>query len=169
MLKAINQGKHGSHLKIADTGRDELTNELGVISKRVPDWLVSNENLQECDLPQERRHKVRPDILLVEVTHAEQTIYATQGTHAMPTDTFLGPTEQEARVHHASSGGPTHTHSQSRRRRLWLLEVEYTCDARHLEKIEEKRQQHKTLLKALEMQGFDARSLILTYGVGGTI
>ena len=35
--------------------------------------------------------------------------------------------------------------------------------------IEEKRQQHKTLLKALEMQGFDVRLLILTFGVGGTI
>ena len=42
VLKAINQGRHGLYLKIADIGRDELTNDLGVISKRVPDWLVSN-------------------------------------------------------------------------------------------------------------------------------
>ena len=47
VLKAINQGRHGSYLKIADVGRYELTNDLGVISKRVPDWLVSNEILQE--------------------------------------------------------------------------------------------------------------------------
>ena len=46
VLKTINQGRHGSYLKIADTGRDELTNDLGVISKRVPDWLVSNEILR---------------------------------------------------------------------------------------------------------------------------
>ena len=81
VLKAINQGRHGSYLKIADIGRDELTNDLGVVSKRVPDWLVFNEILQECDLPPERRHILRPDILLEEVTRAEQIIYATQGTH----------------------------------------------------------------------------------------
>ena len=34
--------------------------------------------------------------------------------------------------------------------------------------MEEKRQQHKILLQALEMQGFSARLLILTCGVGGT-
>ena len=73
---------------MADIGREELTNNWGVISKRVPDWLVSNEILQECDLPLERRHTMRPDILLVEVTHAEQTIHATQETHELLTDTI---------------------------------------------------------------------------------
>ena len=37
VLKAINQGRHGSYLKIAGFGRDELTSNLGVVSKRVPD------------------------------------------------------------------------------------------------------------------------------------
>ena len=46
VLKAINQGRHGSYLKIADIGRDELTSDLGVVSKRVPDWLVTDDTLQ---------------------------------------------------------------------------------------------------------------------------
>ena len=79
--------------------------------------------------------------------------------------------------HHAHLGkvaqvdhsGQAQTHSQSRQRKVWLLEGGYTSDTRHLDKIEEKRQQHKTLLKALEMQGCSARLLILTFGVGGTI
>ena len=166
MLKAINQGRHGSYLKIADIGRDELTNDLGVISKRVPDWLVSNEILQECDLPPERPHIQRPDILLVEVTHAEQTIYATQGTHELLPDTISDSTVQAARVDHS---GQAQIHSQSRQRKVWLLEGGYTPDTRHQEKIEEKRQQHKTLLNALEIQGYRTQLLILTFGVGGTI
>ena len=117
VLKAINQGRHALYLKIADIGRDELTNDLGLISKRVPDWLVSNEILQECDLPPERRHIQRPDILLVEVIHAEQTMYATQGTHAMLTDTLSDPIVQAARV---NQSGQAQNHSQSRRRRVLL-------------------------------------------------
>jgi len=118
----------------------------------------------ECDLPPEKRHILRPDILLVEVTHAEQTIYAKPGTHAVLTNTFSDPTVQAARVDQSGQA-----HSQSRRRKVWLLEGGYTSGTRHLEKIEEKRQQHKKLLKALEIQGFDVRLLILTIGVGGTI
>ena len=102
----------------------------------------------------------------MEVTHAEQTIYATPGTHALLTNAFSDPTVQTARV---DQSGQAQTYSQSRRRKVWLLEGGYTSDTRHLEKIEEKRQQHKTLLKALEMQGFDVRLLILTFSVGGTI
>ena len=74
ILKAINHRKHGSFLKIADIGRDELIHDLGVVSKRIPGWLISDATLLECDLPLERRHVLRPDILLIEATQAEQTI-----------------------------------------------------------------------------------------------
>ena len=35
VLKHINQGKHGAFLKIADIGCSELTNDLGVLDKRI--------------------------------------------------------------------------------------------------------------------------------------
>ena len=50
---------------------------------------------------------------------------------------------------------PAPDYAQSMPRKVWLLEGGYTSDTRQVEiveKIEEKRQQHKTLLKALEMQ-----------------
>ena len=103
--------------------------------------------------------------LTQEVTHAGQTINATQGTHELLTDTISDSTVQAARVDHS---GQAQIHSQNRQRKVWLLEGGYTSNTRHLEKIEEKRQQDKTLLKALEMQGYSARLLILTFGVGGT-
>ena len=76
----------------------------------------------------------------MEVTHAEQTIYATQGTlgtHELLTDTILDSTVQAARVDHSDQA---QTHSQSKQHKVWLLESGYTSDKRHLEKIEEKRQ-----------------------------
>ena len=36
MLKAIARGPHGSFLKIADIGRDELVKDLGIVNKRIP-------------------------------------------------------------------------------------------------------------------------------------
>ena len=64
VMKATNQGRHGSYLKIADNGRDKLIRDLGVVSERVPDWLVTDDTLQRCDLLANRRHGLRPDILL---------------------------------------------------------------------------------------------------------
>ena len=64
ILKAINHGKHGSFLKIADISKDELRNDLAVVSKRIPGWLISDATLLECDLPVERRHVLHPEVLL---------------------------------------------------------------------------------------------------------
>ena len=127
---------------------------LEEISKRLPDRLVSNEVLQECELPK------RDDIYCVQIscwwTDAEQTIYATKGTHEVLADTISDPTVQAAQLGPSGQAQPTQPHSQSRQRKAWLLECGCTSDTRHLGKIQEKRQQHKTLLKALEMKGFDA-------------
>ena len=166
VLKAISKGSHGSYLKIADIGRDELTSDLGIASKRIPDWLVTDDTLRQCDLPPDRRHVLRPDILLIEATHAEQTLYTTHGEHPVLSESFWDPTMQATPGNHAHQ--PT-TRPQTRRRKVWLLEGGYTSDTRHLDKIAEKKQQHETLLKAMELQGFDTRLLILTFGVGGTI
>ena len=50
-----------------------------------------------------------------------------------------------------------------------VLEGGYTADTRHQEKIHKKREQHKHLMKALALQGYDARLMIFTFGVGGSI
>ena len=52
VLKAINRGRHGSYLKIADIGRDILTSDLGIVSARVPGWLVTDDTLLRCNLQQ---------------------------------------------------------------------------------------------------------------------
>ena len=157
ILRAINKGKHGAFLKIADIGRDELTLDLGVIDKRIPDWLVSDSTLEACGLAADMRHVLRPDVLLIEVTHDEQIRYTTAGNHPTLGTEFYEPNRgARARL-------------LSRKRKIWLLEGGYTADTKHLAKIAEKEQQHMTLLRALRTQGFDPHLQILTFGVGGTV
>ena len=50
VLKYSNQGKHGAFLKIADIVPGELTNDLGVLDKRIPTWLLPDGTLQTCGL-----------------------------------------------------------------------------------------------------------------------
>ena len=166
VLKHINQGKHGAFLKIADIGRDELTKDLGVLDKRIPTWLIPDGTLQTCGLPADLRNKLRPDILIIEVSQEEQAIYTSPGNHALLSTTFQ---DQDTPTAQRSIRGPRRDTVEIRKRKVWVLEGGYTSDTRHLDKIKEKKEQHKTLLEALELQGFDSRLGILTFGVGGTI
>ncbi len=68
-------------LKIADIGRDELINDLGVMSKRIPTWLIPDDTLPQVGLSAHQRHVLRPDIMLIEVNQEEQARYTTQGHH----------------------------------------------------------------------------------------
>ena len=118
-------------LKIADIGRGELTNDLGVVSKRIPGWLIPDEILLECDLAVESRHVLRPDILLIEVTQAEQTMYTAPEDHALLTPVFFDPSLQLRQQPHPRQ---LPAHPVHRRRKIWLLEGWYTSDTRHLGK-----------------------------------
>ena len=59
--------------------------------------------------------------------------------------------------------------SGPQRRKVWLIEGGYTSDTRHLEKLAEKQNQHRKLVGALELRGFDVKPMVFTFGVGGTI
>ena len=48
-------------------------------------------------------------------------------------------------------------------RKVWLIEGGYTSDTRHLEN------QHRKLVGALGLRGFDVKPMIFAFGVGGTI
>ncbi len=95
VLQAINHGQKGSYLKIADIGRDELINDLGVISKRIPTWLIPDDTLPQVGLSAHQRHVLRPDIMLIEVNQEEQARYTTQGHHEL----LNGSIQDAARSH----------------------------------------------------------------------
>ena len=54
-------------------------------------------------------------------------------------------------------------------RREWLIEGGFTSDTRHLQKLAEKQNQHRKLVGAMELRGFDVMPLVFTSGVGRTI
>ncbi len=146
VLRAINHGQKGSYLKIADIGRDELINDLGVISKRIPTWLIPDDTLPQVGLSVHQRHVLRPDIMLIEVNQEEQARYTTQGHHEL----LNGSIQDAARsTWNEQDEDQSLPRTSNRMRKIWVIEGGYTSDTRHAEKVQEKMEQHKTLLQAL--------------------
>ena len=174
VLKAITRGPHGSFLKIADIGRDELVKDLGIVSKRIPPWLLTDADYESAGLSADRRQILRPDILIIEVSHAEQVRYSTAaGQRPLTTKVdYHVPQALQARAPKGNRAIP-HDASRSaqlpRRRIIWLLEGGYTSDTRYEEKFREKQDQHRTLIDMLESKGFEVRLGIVALGVSGTI
>ncbi len=79
-LKAISKGNHGGYHTIADTGRAELIEDMGVNAKRIPTWLLPNSCLLVTGMEPADRHKIRPDIMLTEMTHQKLMRYTAEDT-----------------------------------------------------------------------------------------
>ena len=161
-LKAIVKGGHGGYFTVADIGRDELTQEMGVSAKRIPPWLLPDSCLARAGIDPADRHRVRPDILLVEMTSSESTYYtrSTGGLQELQAD--MGRQDVPSSVR--SAGRP-----KPQCRKVWLIEGGYTSDTRYLEKIAQKKAQHQRLMEALKLKRFDAQLMIFAFGVGGSI
>ena len=80
LLKAIVKGAHGGYYTIADIGRDELTLDLGVDSKRIPTWLLPDSALAEAGIEPSHRHRLRPDIMFAEMGNTERLRYTADTT-----------------------------------------------------------------------------------------
>ena len=159
ILKSIVKGDHGGYYIIADIGRAALIEEMGVSAKRIPAWLLPDSCLARANIDPADRNRVRPDILLVEMTQSECANYK-RGDHRHPELSSIMRHQIASRTD--GSVGP-------QRRKVWLIEGGYTSDTRHLEKLAEKKSQHASLMNAIENRGLDARLMIFTFGVGGTI
>ena len=159
LLKAIVKGSHGGFYTIADIGREELIKDLGVNDKRIASWLLPDSALIRAGIEARDRHRVRPDIMFVEMSHPERTRYHPNAT-SFPELSSTVPRETEL-----NTRGPT----GPRPRKVWVLDGGYTSDTRHLEKIQDKETQHSKLMHALQMRGYDAKLMIFTFGVGDSI
>ena len=154
VVQAFTKGRHGGFYLIADVGHLEGLKEIGVHSKRVPAFVLPDRYLHNrgADPGVERgllqrgeadsRSKMRPDMMIVQMTAAEQQTYIphddTTGT-AMPTLT--------ARLHNG------------RARRIWIVEDGYCSDTRYEDKLKEKEGQHQALQTALEDHGYQVSTL----------
>ena len=156
IINAVNKGKKGSCLIIADVGTAATLGNLGVHHKRIPKWVLPNSMLalHSAD-PDEMRTKLRPDIMMVELQEHEQSIYqraaSTTNHRVLPSsviDSWLGC---------------------GRQRKIWIVEGGYCADTRYVEKMAEKNEQHEKLVDMLKMYGYDVHLRPMPLGYAGTI
>ena len=157
VLKSIAKGDHGGYYTTADIGRAELIEDMGVSAKRIPPWLLPDSCLERADIHPADRSRLRPDIMLAEMTQSESMSYRRHSQRHLELSTTLNSQSKAD-----GSLGP-------QRRKVWLVEGGYTSDTRHLEKLAEKQNQQQKLVGALELRGFDVKPMIFAFGVGGTI
>ena len=74
MLDLEVKGDHGGYYKIADIGRAELIEDMGVSAKRTPSWLLPDSYLERADIDP-ADNWLRPDIMLVEMSQSECMSY----------------------------------------------------------------------------------------------
>lgn len=132
---------------------------MGVSAKEIPPWLLPDSCLTRAIIESAERNRVRPDILLVEMTQSECTMYRRPAEGHIELSTTMN-SQRSSRAE--SSSGP-------RQGKVWLIEGAYTSDTRHFEKLAEKKHQHHILMDALTQRGFDAKFVVFAFGVGGTI
>ena len=137
-LKAISKGNHGGYHTIADIGRAELIEDMGVNAKRTPTWLLPNSCLLVAGMEPTDRHRIRPDIMLTEMTHLELMRYNAEGMEHPELSTTIS-----SRRPLGSRDG-----TETRRRKVWVFEGSYTADVRHRGKKSEKELQHAQLMHA---------------------
>ena len=93
LIKEFTKGTKGSHYLIADVGTVDTLKDLGVHSKRVPKFVLPDSHIQHttqyidscsnhsaCRIGNARK-RTRPDMMVVELTDAEQQTYLPHGTN----------------------------------------------------------------------------------------
>ena len=164
VIQSFTKGRHGSFYLVADVGKAEGLKEIGIHSKRVPAFVLPDACLQANgldpaegrDLLQRKesdtRSKMRPDMMIVEMTAREQNQYVPHGATAaagMPKISAHTPNGKE--------------------RRIWIVEAGYCSDTRYEEKLQEKEDQHIALQTALKNYRYSVITLPVILGVSGSI
>ena len=163
LIKEFTNGTKGSHYLIADVGTVDALKDLGVHSKRVPKFVLPDSHIQHttqntvscrnhplCRIGDARK-KMRPDMMVVELTDTEQHTY-------LPHDTDTG-----SRLPNLQPTMPS-----GKARKVTIVEGGYCSDVSYLEKVKEKGQQHAKLEEALRLYGYDVTSLRYICGCTGS-
>ena len=119
VLKSIAKGDHGGYYTIADIGRAELIEDMAVSAKRIPPWLLPDSCLERANIDPDRS-RLRPDIMLVEMTRSESVSYRRHSQRHLELSTTMN---SQSRAD--GSSGP-------QRRKVWLIRGGYTSNTRHL-------------------------------------
>jgi len=163
VIQAFTKGQCGSHYLIADVGKVEGLKDMGVHSKRVPALVLPDRCLQARGLDPtvgrgflqrgaaDTQSKMRPDMMIVEMTAAEQQQYLRHDDNSGSRLTPLTPV--------MPSGNP---------RSIKVVEGGYCPDTRYEGKLQEKEAQHKALEGALKDYGYNVTTLPILIGQSGS-
>ena len=139
-MKSFAKGDHGGYYKIADIGRAELIEvieDMGVSAKRIPSWLLPDSCLKRADIDPAYSNRLRPDIMLVEMSQSECMSYRILSLAVSPET--QPETPRALNNHDQPEQGRWLIGPQRRKyRKVWLIEGGYTSDTRHLTKLAEK-------------------------------
>jgi hypothetical protein len=148
-MKEIQKGSLGNFSCMADVGTAVLMEELGANSKRLPEWLITPNTMQKCDFSPENIQKLRPDCMIVEITHEKIDRALKKGTR--------------------NGDNKVPTQINGRPRKIWLIEMGYSSDTRYMEKVMKRKEQHAGLCKLLAAEGYDVMLLPTVLGSAGTL
>ena len=158
LTEGVARGHLGGSYMIGDTGKAEVLTEIGVHSKRIPSFVLPDSHVQAnaqdsqgcrpaLTCRDQVRDKMRPDLMLIEMTDEERTKYLPHSSdtgQALPNLTSQMP------------GG--------RARKIHIVEIGYCNDTKYLEKLQQKEEQHSALKAALKNYGYEVE--VLTYILG---
>ena len=145
VLNACSKGAQGSCYVVADVGTMETLAPLGVHGKRIPKWLLTDAHLDSAGFDPKLRHKLRPDIMLVDCTTSELERHIHRPNFVISSQKGKG------------------------KRKVQIVEIGYGPDTRYADKLAEKKQEHAELARLLIVQGYDVEILPFILGNGGTI
>ena len=159
IIKEVMKGQSGSHFIIADVGQLEGLRQLGVHSKRIPEFVLHDRNLPQSYMaaqnrnvtsdngPEQIRNKLKPDLMIVEMSAIEHEQHMQHATMAQLSPQML-------------DGKP---------RKVWVAEAGYCSDTMYEDKLKEKELQHKRLQEALSAYGYEVIVVPIILGFYGTI
>ena len=139
-IQEVTEGKRGVQYMIADMGTLDKPKEIGVHSKRVPRFVLPDSHERHISLPSgacKDRSKMRPDMMMVEMTEFEQKLYFPHNTN-------------NTRLPSLPAKLPN-----GKARQVTIVAGGYCSDVSYMEKLREKQRQHAALEEAWQTYGYE--------------
>ena len=162
LFRSVIKGRQGGSYMIGDFGKIEELKEIGIHSKKIPSFVLPDHIIEvaapdygdcaaalTCGDPS--RHKMRPDVMVVEMTDKERQQY-------LPHDARTGEELPELQA----------TLPNGQARKVYIVELGYCNDTRYLEKLQQKETQHLALETALRTHGYKVTTLTYILGYYGS-
>ena len=140
VAQAIQHGAPGNCVMIGDVGNAEKCDTLNRHSTRVPEWLLSDDDLLRANT---NRTVARPDLMLVTITNEEAQA--------------LRDRRKQDRCGYRT--GMLSSRPDAHAIKVLIVQVGYLSELRYKEKLQAKLDQHKQLVQAMENVGYQCKVL----------